>query len=87
MSSHLPPNVSHAATHGEVLASRLASGQRLYEPVDVTALFDTPAAVERALDALYTAGTPRDLIEVVEAFGDAGGHGDRAGARGGQPCL
>jgi hypothetical protein len=35
------------------------------EPVDVTALFDDSAAVERALDALYTAGTPRDLIEVV----------------------
>lgn len=65
MSSHLPPNVSHAATHGEVVASRLASGQRLHEPVDVTALFDNPAEVERALDALYSAGTPRDLIEVV----------------------
>jgi hypothetical protein len=35
------------------------------EPIDVTALFDDQAAVERALDALYTAGTPRDLIEVV----------------------
>ena len=84
MSSDLPPNVSHAATHGEVLASRLASGQRLYEPVDVTALFDTPAAVERALDALYTAGTPRDLIEVVVSreaaeryYGGAKGRGVR----------
>lgn len=65
MSSAVPPNATHAATHGEVVAAGLASGQRLYEPVDVTALFDEPAAVERALDALYTAGTPRDLIEVV----------------------
>jgi hypothetical protein len=57
--------VTHAATHGEAVASARASGRRLLEPIDVTALFDDPAAVERALDALYTAGTPRDLIEVV----------------------
>jgi hypothetical protein len=31
----------------------------------VTALFDDVTTVERALDALYDAGTPRDLIEVV----------------------
>ncbi|HEY0972838.1 MAG TPA: hypothetical protein VGE02_17850 [Gemmatimonadales bacterium] len=31
----------------------------------MTSLFDTPVDVEHALDALYTAGTPRDLIEVV----------------------
>lgn len=69
MSASVPPNApqasTHAATHGEAVASGLASGQRLLEPLDVTALFDDPAAVERALDALYTAGTPRDLIEVV----------------------
>ena len=65
MSQSFPPDSSHAATHGEAVASRLASGQRLHEPTDVTALFDDPDAVERALDALYTAGTPRDLIEVV----------------------
>jgi hypothetical protein len=65
MTAPLPPEASHAATHGEAVATSLASGQRLYEPVDVTALFDDPSAVERALDALYTAGTPRDLIEVV----------------------
>jgi hypothetical protein len=65
VSASIPPEASHAATHGEAVATRLASGQRKYEPADVTALFDDPAAVERALDALYTAGTPRDLIEVV----------------------
>ncbi len=31
----------------------------------VTALFDDVTVVERALDSLYDAGTPRDLIEVV----------------------
>jgi hypothetical protein len=36
-----------------------------FEPITVTALFDDPAAVERAVDALYAAGTPRDLVEVV----------------------
>jgi hypothetical protein len=56
---------TRAATHGEVVATELASGRRLAEPLTVTLLFDSPDAVERALDALYTAGTPRDLIEVV----------------------
>lgn len=65
MTSPLPPNAERAATHGEVVATGLASGRALREPIDVTALFDDPASVERALDALYTAGTPRDLIEVV----------------------
>lgn len=31
----------------------------------VSALFDSPEAVDAALDALYTAGIPRDLVEVV----------------------
>lgn len=31
----------------------------------VTALLDDPADVDLALDALYTAGIPRDLIEIV----------------------
>jgi hypothetical protein len=35
------------------------------EPITVTSLFDDPATVERAMDALYAAGTPRDLVEVV----------------------
>ena len=65
MSAPVPPNAPHAATHGEVVATRLASGRWMPEPIDVTALFDDSAAVEHALDALYTAGTPRDLIEVV----------------------
>ena len=56
---------THAATHGEVVATATASGQRLREPITLTALFDDPDAVDRALDALYTAGTPRDLVEVV----------------------
>jgi hypothetical protein len=65
MSQTIPPEASHAATHGEAVATGLLSGQRLLEPMDVTALFDDPADVERALDALYSAGIPRDLIEVV----------------------
>ena len=43
----------------------MASGRRLREPLTVSALFDDPAAVDRAVDALYAAGTPRDLVEVV----------------------
>src|SRR4029079_12016970 len=35
------------------------------EPLAVTALFDTAAGVDAALDALYNAGMPRDLIDVV----------------------
>lgn len=35
------------------------------EPLGVTALFDSPDGVDRALDTLYTAGIPRDLVEVV----------------------
>jgi hypothetical protein len=35
------------------------------EPLTVTALFDSRADVETALDALYTVGMPRDLVEVV----------------------
>lgn len=59
-----------AATHAEAVASGLVSGQRLREPLTLTALFDDRAAVDRALDALYAAGTPRDLVEVVVS-GDA----------------
>jgi hypothetical protein len=65
MTSPVPPEATHAATHGEAVATGIASGRRLYEPLDVTALFDDGDSVERVLDALYTAGTPRDLIEVV----------------------
>ena len=54
-----------AATHGEATMVAIASGQHMHEPLAVTALFDDAAAVEEALDALYTAGTPRDLVEVV----------------------
>lgn len=57
--------LTRAATHGEAVASGLASGQRLREPLTLTALFDDRDAVDRALDALYAAGTPRDLVEVV----------------------
>jgi hypothetical protein len=56
---------SRAATHGEAVASGIASGRRLREPLTLTALFDDREAVDRALDALYAAGTPRDLVEVV----------------------
>jgi hypothetical protein len=41
------------------------SGWQRREPFVVTALFDAVEAVDRALDALYGAGVPRDLIEVV----------------------
>ncbi len=54
-----------AATHAEAVASGLVSGRRLREPLTLTALFDDRGAVDRALDALYAAGTPRDLVEVV----------------------
>ena len=54
-----------AATHAQAQASAAASGQRLREPLTVTALFDDRVGVTRAVDALYSAGTPRDLVEVV----------------------
>ena len=59
---------------GEEAASALAhaghgieggSGWQRSEPLVVTALFDAVEGVDRALDALYGAGVPRDLIEVV----------------------
>ena len=54
------------ATHGQAVATALSSGAAsAREPLVVTALFEGADAVDRALDALYTAGTPRDLIEVV----------------------
>lgn len=61
-----------AATHGEAVAAGLASGQRLREPLTLTALFDDRDAVDRALDALYSAGIPRDLVEVVVSREAAG---------------
>jgi hypothetical protein len=87
MTTPLPPEGghaqahAHAATHGEAVAARMASGYRLYEPLDVTALFDDVPAVDRALDALYTAGTPRDLIEVVVSRDAAGRFYPDAGRR------
>jgi len=60
-----PNDPTRAATHGAVVATAIASGRAPREPLTVTALFEGAAAVERALDALYTAGTPRDLVEVV----------------------
>ncbi len=54
-----------AATHAEAVASGVVSGKQLREPLTLTALFDDRETVDRALDALYTAGTPRDLVEVV----------------------
>lgn len=60
-----PSSEGRAATHDQAIASQVASGQRMREPITVSALFDDPAAVEQAMDALYAAGTPRDLVEVV----------------------
>ncbi len=65
MTSPTPEPGTHATTHGQVVETAFASGQQMLEPLTVTALFDDPARVERALDALYDAGMPRDLIEVV----------------------
>lgn len=41
------------------------SPRRLREPLTLTALFDDREAMDRAVDALYSAGIPRDLVEVV----------------------
>jgi hypothetical protein len=60
-----PEPDARAATHGQVQATEAASAQRLREPLTVTALFDDREHVERAVDALHSAGTPRDLVEVV----------------------
>ena len=40
-------------------------GRRASEEAIVTALADDPTVVDRMLDTLYTAGVPRDLVEVV----------------------
>jgi hypothetical protein len=58
-------NEGRAVTHGQAQATAAASGQPLREPLTVTAVFDDRAAVDRTVDALYSAGTPRDLVEVV----------------------
>lgn len=63
--SPAPADSERAATHSESVASGMISGRRLREPLMITALFDDRHAVERALDSLYAAGTPRDLVEVV----------------------
>lgn len=47
------------------LTRDVSGAVRLRQEGVVTALFDDVTTVERALDALYDAGTPRDLIEVV----------------------
>jgi hypothetical protein len=72
----------HAATHAQVVETEFASGERLLEPLTVTALFDDAGRVEDALDALYTAGTPRDLVEVVVS--EAAARRFYTDARGGQ---
>ena len=51
------------ASAGHVVQSR--SGYRRREPLVVTAFFLSPDSIDRALDALYAAGVPRDLMEVV----------------------
>ncbi len=65
MTGPTPEPRARAASHGQVAETQFASGERLLEPLTVTALFDARETVEGALEALYTAGTPRDLIEVV----------------------
>ena len=69
------------ATGGHAIEG--GSGYQRREPLVVTALFVSPDAVDRALDALYYAGVPRDLMEVVVSrtaamqFYSAGGPGRR----------
>jgi hypothetical protein len=65
MDGHVSAGEGRAATHGQAQAAAAASGQPLREPLTVTALFDDRLAVDRTVDALYSAGTPRDLVEVV----------------------
>lgn len=60
MSAH-----THAATAGEATAAAVMSGEHKRGPITLTALFDRPETVDGTLDALYSAGIPRDLIEVV----------------------
>lgn len=67
-----PVNEGRAASHGQVQATAVSSGVELREPLTVTALFDERTAVENAMDALYSAGTPRDLVEVVVSRTAAG---------------
>jgi hypothetical protein len=69
------------ATAGHAIEG--GSGYRRREPLVVTALFDSPDAVDRAVDALYVIGVPRDLMEVVVSHAAA----DRfyAGGRGRGP--
>lgn len=67
-STHAPlPDKDQArdalATAGHAVQG--GSGWRSPEPLVVSALFNAPDAVDRTLDALYSAGVPRDLIEVV----------------------
>lgn len=54
---------SALATAGHAIEG--GSGHQRREPLVVTALFHAPELVDRAVDALYLAGVPRDLIEVV----------------------
>lgn len=68
------PQTDRAATHGQVEAVAAASGQRMLESLTLTAVFDDRLAVEDAVDALYTAGTPRDLVEVVVSAAAAARH-------------
>jgi hypothetical protein len=72
------------ASAGHVVQSR--SGYRRREPLVLTAFFLSPDSIDRALDALYAAGVPRDLMEVVvsrtaaqQFYGSAGP--GRRGAR------
>jgi hypothetical protein len=89
------------ATTGDLAASTLAtgghaieggSGLRRREPLVVTAFFASPGSIDRALDALYAAGVPRDLMEVVvsrtaAAQFYAGGAGRRGARRPGRETF
>lgn len=59
------PSEESAVARLPASASPMAGWKLTAEPRTVTTLFDSRAGVENALDALYTVGMPRDLIEVV----------------------
>lgn len=60
------PTRESSASGARPQAAPVEAGWKLTaESLTVTALFDSRADVEAALDALYTVGLPRDLVEVV----------------------
>jgi hypothetical protein len=55
-----------------VLTAAVRRKRGSLEPLVITALFDTSDAADEALRRLYSAGVPRDLIEIVVSRGGPG---------------